>query len=616
MMELGIEILSQPATISVDFVFIHGLDGDRTRTWTSEKMSEIWPQALLPRDFPHARILSWGYQSSLFQANSRDSITQRSLGLLRDLRSVRYHTGTENVELVFVCHSLGGLICKQMLIDSRNGPYIKDRAIYDLTVGIVFLGTPHAPSSPLLLDSIRAILKATAIDGSETFIRPLSFRSEELGRLQESFESLLKSKNQYGRPILTASFVETEHSVMPEKSAILQGQSPSLLPGNHSSMVKFGRPTDPGYEKICTTLKELLEAYRAPSTIPSENISSELIGRCARSLWFPEIELQEVAVPTVAAGTCDWIFQHVNYQRWDFADVENDSESVLWIKGSPGSGKSTLTKHILAKLRESHAYCLSFFFSSKGSYLQRSSVGCYRSLLSQMLLELPECRGTLIRKFQEKENSNVSGENIQWSWSLLELSQIFHTAIREVQYGENVYIVIDGLDECEPDERHSLEKGLLESSESWVRLGKDIKICFSSRHYPTIAARDYLEIVLESSNEPDIEEYLTANLPPEAKSEAGQLARRSHGNFLWAVLVCKEIRKILQYDTLTGSTINPGSVLKFIDDIPVGIKKFYLQKLSSKRELWSQIDIGLLQCISRYLLFNPGSLLSCFSSSI
>ena len=154
MMELGIEILSQPATISVDFVFIHGLDGDRTRTWTSEKTSEIWPQALLPRDFPHARILSWGYQSSLFQANSRDSITQRSLGLLGDLRSVRYHTGTENVELVFVCHSLGGLICKQMLIDSRNGPYIKDRAIYDLTVGIVFLGTPHAPSSPLLLDSI------------------------------------------------------------------------------------------------------------------------------------------------------------------------------------------------------------------------------------------------------------------------------------------------------------------------------------------------------------------------------------------------------------------------------------------------------------------------------
>ena len=46
-------------------VFVHGLGGDRVQTWTvgEEREGVFWPRDLLPKDFPTARILSFGYNA-------------------------------------------------------------------------------------------------------------------------------------------------------------------------------------------------------------------------------------------------------------------------------------------------------------------------------------------------------------------------------------------------------------------------------------------------------------------------------------------------------------------------------------------------------------------------
>ena len=48
---------------SLDLVFVHGLTGDRQRTWTQPHASEPWPKSILPRHFPEARILTHGYDA-------------------------------------------------------------------------------------------------------------------------------------------------------------------------------------------------------------------------------------------------------------------------------------------------------------------------------------------------------------------------------------------------------------------------------------------------------------------------------------------------------------------------------------------------------------------------
>lgn len=46
-------------------VFVHGLTGDREKTWTAHNESEPWPQTLLPSRLPTARVLTFGYDASV-----------------------------------------------------------------------------------------------------------------------------------------------------------------------------------------------------------------------------------------------------------------------------------------------------------------------------------------------------------------------------------------------------------------------------------------------------------------------------------------------------------------------------------------------------------------------
>jgi hypothetical protein len=44
-------------------VAVHGLNGHREKTWTTEG-GVNWLRVLLPEEIPHARILSWGYDAN------------------------------------------------------------------------------------------------------------------------------------------------------------------------------------------------------------------------------------------------------------------------------------------------------------------------------------------------------------------------------------------------------------------------------------------------------------------------------------------------------------------------------------------------------------------------
>ncbi len=42
------------------------------------------------------------------------------------------------------------------------------------------------------------------------------------------------------------------------------------------------------------------------------------------------------------ANTCSWITRHDSYSTW-----LSEAHGLLWIKGKPGSGKSTLMEYLL-----------------------------------------------------------------------------------------------------------------------------------------------------------------------------------------------------------------------------------------------------------------------------
>lgn len=146
---IGVTILhepSKPTAAIVDIVFIHGLTGDPASTWLHPTSGTYWPANLLSRDLPNSRILSFGYDADVinfWSPVSQNRIGNHAMNMLGDLTHLREESETEARKIIFVAHSLGGLVTQDCLCLSRKHPEKHLMQICLCTIGIVFLGMPH-----------------------------------------------------------------------------------------------------------------------------------------------------------------------------------------------------------------------------------------------------------------------------------------------------------------------------------------------------------------------------------------------------------------------------------------------------------------------------------------
>ncbi|KAH7123329.1 hypothetical protein B0J13DRAFT_680038 [Dactylonectria estremocensis] len=121
------------------------------------------------------------------------------------------------------------------------------------------------------------------------------------------------------------------------------------------------------------------------------------------SLCFREMYAKQEAIPKAYANTYEWITPNEqtdeNGEKLEWASfpewLQKTDDSVYWITGKPGSGKSTLMKYIYQnpQLRtnlENYAGDLplmlgGFFFWNPGSESERSQGGLVRTMLRECL---------------------------------------------------------------------------------------------------------------------------------------------------------------------------------------------------------------------------------------
>jgi hypothetical protein len=101
----------------VDIVAIHGLNGHYEKTWTTTSQGNVnWLQDLLPQQLPNARIMSYSYNSIVEFSKAVSGIKIFAEQLLEDLISWRLTVYERERPIIFICHSLGGLVFKQVYI--------------------------------------------------------------------------------------------------------------------------------------------------------------------------------------------------------------------------------------------------------------------------------------------------------------------------------------------------------------------------------------------------------------------------------------------------------------------------------------------------------------------
>jgi hypothetical protein len=245
------------------------------------------------------------------------------------------------------------------------------------------------------------------------------------------------------------------------------------------------------------------------------------------------------------AKSCKWLETKGEYLDWLNPAKFPEHHGFLWIKGKAGSGKSTLMKYALprAKTKVKDKIILSFFFNARGDTLEKSTAGMYRSLLLQLLNNVPG----LETVFDSLRLTAWPQEGqIQWTIQLLE--HIFRQAIQSLGQLQAVCF-IDALDECNEDEIRNMVSFFEHVGELAVASGLKIWVCFSSRHYPHITISSGLQLVLEGQegHEQDIASYVDSKLKignsKVAEDIKVDLRTKASGVFMWVALVVDILNK-------------------------------------------------------------------------
>lgn len=95
-------------TIADSVCAIHGLGGNGFDTWMGT--TKMWLKDLLPQSTPFntSRIMTFGYNSAMFDKKSNDRMRDWADELLRQIGYVRVSDEEQKRPIILICHSLVG----------------------------------------------------------------------------------------------------------------------------------------------------------------------------------------------------------------------------------------------------------------------------------------------------------------------------------------------------------------------------------------------------------------------------------------------------------------------------------------------------------------------------
>ncbi|KAK1763849.1 hypothetical protein QBC33DRAFT_596574 [Phialemonium atrogriseum] len=585
----GLTVILDPSEPDLDIVFVHGFNGHPERTWTHKSGADdgesepptnaqgrglrprstsrraiYWPRDLLRTSIPEARVLTYGYDANIRHIAGKrlnqNSVYDIASNFLVELEAQRRLAPTRR--LIFIAHSLGGIVVKEMLRRS-SGQHDKQAhlgSICDATVGVVFFGTPHQGADPrrLLQKVAEAATRALGFTVNQQVVEALLPSSERLRELRDEFGPMARH---HGWVI--HSFQESLGiRVLEGRKAVEDTSSYINLPEvetsqhigrDHMDMCRFTGLLDPEFKKVEAALRRMVTqspGSQRPHNDPSKSVTEYEKERIMNALTFDRADFRRTAIKSAHTKTCRWILTEPVYVQWLDLSKLNQHYGLLWIKGKPGTGKSTVMKFAFSHTQKTmkDRIVISFFFNARGDYLERSTEGMYRSLLTQLLQHIPDGKEDMINALGQMSTMSSS----QKEWSVKALEDVFQQIILALDQA-SVVCFIDALDECDEREMRETVSFFENLSDSVVESHINFEVCLTSRHYPHISIGRGYELVLEShkGHVQDITTYIDGKLKIGASERAQNirldLQKKAAGVFMWVVLVVDILNK--EYDS-------------------------------------------------------------------
>ncbi|TVY63418.1 Ankyrin repeat domain-containing protein 50 [Fusarium oxysporum f. sp. cubense] len=512
-----------------------------------------------------------------------------------------------------------------MLALSSTSEAPKHKGVIESTAAVVFLGTPHrgSPELSAIGEWARSMLSSLKFQTTSTILDSLGLKTTDLERAHEAFCRLW---HQYDFQVKTfqESFGLTGidlgvlgNKVVPHESSLIGDprEHAETLQANHKQMSRFISAQDPNFIKVAGEIKAFYTAIdnahsRIQFPVEATQILNLQAGKNKKSLSedgildvldqkefdgfiaalrFNGMNNRRDSILAPAVNTVQWLFQDQKFRLW--TTTTDERQRLLFIKGKPGAGKSTLMKEAVRRMqrteRRDHIFA-SFFIDAGGEIMQRCTTGIFRSLLYQLLLQSRICspvtqatpeRQILICSIKDAIINTILA-SAEWSESLLEIL-LSETLDFLASLGKPVFIFVDALDELSTEmQRRQVD---------FWSLGLKIcdlrgpRICLSCRHFPSIAVAGCLELALDIYNQTDILNYikqrLNARIPVHEGRWRKELTEKIHtlssGVFLWVALVVDEALE--NYDM----GISLLGIIRRVEEMPVELEKLYEKMLTT-----------------------------------
>ncbi|KAI0141905.1 hypothetical protein GGR57DRAFT_508862 [Xylariaceae sp. FL1272] len=542
----------------------------------------FWPRDILPALCPSARVVTWGYHvarrdSALVQ--SQPDIFEHADELVKDLVRFR-NDGDANLRpLVFVAHSIGGVIVKEVL---RQADASKEASLQDIlisTAATVFLGCPHrGVEETVFPDIVRSMAKASlGADVDELTLSSLCGIGDPRWRLgQEAFIKIWHNFNFLVKTYSEAPSVSSDPKFNTLTDSRIQAsrindtrENAEKLPVNHEMMGRFRSADDDGFGSLLKIRRWL-------------NASEQ---RCLRELLdFMDSRVEHPRMPHKKRNTsaCKKLMESIEFTNW-YRRRDGIQDSVLWLTGDAGSGKSTLLRHVQDRIAKqckrtttpiayctTEGRCFDRVFVSGSKLSNARSMSAVRCILAQLLPHDPNLRRSLC--------SYLDGIYDNAKLARFFLDNYLENSIPLLS--RRAFVLVDAGDCCE--KAHI--RDLLYCFSQMAR-NSDISIILTSRHVVGDNSNQLTRLNIEQYSYDDIELSVRSQLRANWEERVvlvKKIAAKARGNFLWAELTT----------TLVNELVEGGAAQDLVDqvveELPAeldGLYDWILGTLSAKEKI-------------------------------
>ncbi|EAA30651.1 SesB protein [Neurospora crassa OR74A] len=288
-----------------NIVFVHGFTGHPKSTWTLEaaKVQQrtraggqhgcdvFWPQDLLPTTVPSARILTYGYDTRIrhfvLGQISKNSVPDHGRDFLNTLEAWRRSSDEASRPLIFVAHSLGGLVVREALKQANHfrTTHPHNYAVLSSTIALMFFGTPHRGADPRSI--LHRVLSASVIRIGMSVNRhivdtllPSVNKQSELDDFRmlalEANLQVYSFQEEVGLGLLLGKKVVGYYSSYLGPPVI---ETIQHIGDNHMDMCRFYGFDDPGYFKVAAAFQRILASITAVCIRANPSSADERLNR-------------------------------------------------------------------------------------------------------------------------------------------------------------------------------------------------------------------------------------------------------------------------------------------------------------------------------------------------